>query len=220
MPPASESVCLRVNLLGVARSFHDVLPGLPANSYTEPEGRVVTVSTGMSKGHVEMQRAVVPELATKCLDAEASGAAVAAVATSSCRLEFPDGVVHRPGSVPELLTLLSSSAGQQQPAAAGGGGGPRLFQGAFDGADLSSNVRNRNAWVDVASITELHLFEAAADGTLRVGVQTPVCALMTKLGQAIAERLPGAYTPKSSPLALYVGMGWAGVGKDSHRACS
>lgn len=155
-----------------SRSFHNVLPGLPANKYTDADAaqRTVTVTTGLTKGQAPLDLPVVPELATKCLEM------MNVPEKSLCnRLAFSDGVVHRPSSVPELLAFLSSAAA------------PRLFQGVFDGADLSSNIRNQDTWVDVSSIAELHSFWTAADGALHIGVQTSISTLMTRLGNAIAE---------------------------------
>lgn len=122
---------------------------------------------------VWLQSPVAPELAARCF-------ADPTERPSTPKLQFPDGHVSRPASVPELLALL-----KVDPA-------PRLYQGVIDSADLSSNVRNREAWVDVSSITELHLFETSADGSLEIGVQTPISLLITKLAAIIADAGAGA----------------------------
>ena len=169
-----------------ASDFDEVMPKLPANGAdVAAEGSDVTVSTTLTKGSVRIPTPLSPELAARCLG-EPQPAGSAAAAPASTRLVFPDGHVHRPSSVSELLALLGSTPT------------PRLFQGAFDGVDLSSNVRNQAGWIDVSSVQELHAFTIDETGALEVGSQTTIADLMTKLAATIAQMPAGTVPPTAN----------------------
>ena len=170
-----------------ASDFDEVMPKLPANGAdVAAEGSDVTVSTTLTKGSVRIPTPLSPELAARCLGEPQPAATSGSAATPSTRLVFPDGHVHRPSSVSELLALLGSTPT------------PRLFQGAFDGVDLSSNVRNQAGWIDVSSVQELHAFAIDDDGALEVGSQTTIADLMTKLAATIAQMPAGTVPPTAN----------------------